>query len=117
VKGIVTDPLYLDVALEEGGAFGQPVPEGHNAFAYVVEGAAEVGADGASAGERVAAGHLSVLGEGASLEVRASGGPTRFLLVAARPIGEPVARHGPFVMNTREEIQQAVRDFKEGRLA
>jgi len=117
VAGIVTEPLYLDVALEEGGAFTQPVATGHNAFAYVFDGVAELGRDGSSAGERVAAGHLAVLGDGATVEAHASGGPTRFLLVAARPIGEPVARYGPFVMNTREEIQQAVRDFKEGRLA
>jgi hypothetical protein len=117
VAGIVTEPLYLDVALEEGGAFRQPIAEGHNAFAYVFEGVAELGGDGSSPGEPVAAGHLAVLGEGGSLLARASGGRTRFLVVGARPIGEPVARHGPFVMNTREEIQQAVRDFKEGRLA
>ena len=117
VVGIVTAPLYLDVALEEGGAFTQPVAAGHNAFAYVFDGVAELGEDGSSPGERVAAGHLAVLGDGATVQARASGGPARFLLVAARPLGEPVARYGPFVMNTREEIQQAVRDFKEGRLA
>ena len=117
VAGIVTEPLYLDVALEEGGSFTQAVTPGHNAFAYVFEGVAELGADGSSPGEKVAAGHLAVLGDGATVQARASGGPARFLLVAARPIGEPVARYGPFVMNTREEIHQAVRDFQEGRLA
>jgi redox-sensitive bicupin YhaK (pirin superfamily) len=65
----------------------------------------------------VARGHLAVLAEGEAVDVRAVEAPARFLLVAARPIGEPVARHGPFVMNTREEIHQAVRDFQEGRLA
>ena len=67
-------------------------------------------------GQETAAGHLAVLGDGDTLQARTSGGPTRFLIMAARPIREPVARHGPFVMNTREEIHQAVRDFQEGRL-
>jgi redox-sensitive bicupin YhaK (pirin superfamily) len=117
VTGIVTEPLYLDVALDAGGRFTQPVPDGHNAFAYVFEGEVTfTGGDGPD-GERVASGHLAVLAEGDAVEARAAQAPGRFLLVAARPLGEPVARHGPFVMNTREEIHQAVRDFQEGRLA
>ena len=116
VSGIVTEPLYLDVALGEGASFSQPVTSGHNAFAYVFEGAVELGFEDDSPGERVSAGHLAVLGEGDVARARSSGSEGRFLLVSARPIGEPVARHGPFVMNTRDEIHQAVRDFQEGRL-
>jgi redox-sensitive bicupin YhaK (pirin superfamily) len=116
VSGIVTRPLYLDVALEAGASFRQDVPAGHNAFAYVFEGETELGLE-KGAGTRVGAGHLAVLGPGDSFEARGLGTPARFLLVAARPIGEPVARYGPFVMNTGEEILQAVRDFQEGRLA
>jgi redox-sensitive bicupin YhaK (pirin superfamily) len=117
VTGIVTEPLYLDVALDEGGRLLQPVPDGHNAFAYVFEGEVTFGEDDDSASARVASGHLAVLEEGEAVQARAAEAPARFLLVAAKPIGEPVARYGPFVMNTREEIHQAVRDFQEGRLA
>jgi redox-sensitive bicupin YhaK (pirin superfamily) len=117
VNGIVTQPLYLDVALREGGNLSQPVPAGHSAFAYVFEGEVTFGGDGDAAAEKVASGHLAVLEEGDTVQARTAQGPARFLLVAAKPIGEPVARYGPFVMNTREEIHQAVRDFQEGRLA
>jgi redox-sensitive bicupin YhaK (pirin superfamily) len=118
VSGIVTEPLYLDVAVDSGSGFGQPVSEGHNVFVYVFEGEVELGFEDGSPGEQVSAGHLAVLGDGDEVQARTAtaGGGTRFLLVAARPIGEPVARHGPFVMNTREEIHQAVRDFQEGRI-
>ncbi len=64
--------------------------------------------------DKLTAGELAVLGEGDNLEVQASGVPVRFLVLAARPIGEPIARHGPFVMNTREEIVQAVQDLNDG---
>jgi hypothetical protein len=64
----------------------------------------------------VEAGHLAVLAEGDQVTAEAGDAPARFLLLAARPLGEPVARYGPFVMNTREELMQAVRDFQTGRL-
>jgi len=115
VAGIATRPLYLDVSLDAGASFAHELPAGHNAFVYVFDGEAEVGPpDGA--GTRVAAGHLAVLGEGDACLARAGERGARALLVAARPIGEPVVRYGPFVMNTREEIQEALRDFREGRL-
>ena len=118
VTGIVTQPLYVDVALEERGRLSQPVPVGHNAFVYVFEGEVELRADAESDRQIVSSGHLAVLEDGDEVQARsAGGGPARFLLVAAKLIGEPVARYGPFVMNTREEIAQAVEDFKEGRLA
>ena len=116
VVGIVTEPLYLDVALEGGASFRQDVPAGRNAFAYLFEGEVSLGLDGGG-GTPVSAGHLAVLGEGDSFEARAGESGGRFLLVAATPIGEPVARHGPFVMNTREELHQAVRDYQDGTLA
>jgi hypothetical protein len=115
VAGIVTRPLYLDVSLDAGASFAHELPAGHNAFAYVFDGEAEVGPPD-EAGTRVAAGHLAVLGEGDACLARAGEHGARALLVAARPIGEPVVRYGPFVMNTREEIQEALRDFREGRL-
>ena len=108
VEGIATRPLYLDVALPAGVRFVQPVPAGHNAFMYVFEGAGRFG------GERVEAGHLGVLGPGDRVEAAAEGGPVRFLLLAAQPIGEPIARLGPFVMNTREELMQAMHAYQSG---
>jgi redox-sensitive bicupin YhaK (pirin superfamily) len=109
VEGIVTRPLYLDVRLPAGTRFTQPIPSGHSALAYVYEGAARFGG-----GERVEAGHLAVFGPGDGVEIAADGGPARLLLLAAQPLGEPVARLGPFVMNTREELAQAVHDFQTG---
>jgi hypothetical protein len=109
-----TDPVYLDVALEPGAAWQVPLPEGHNAFAYVFEGAATVGV-GEDARE-LQTHELAVLGGGGELlDVRAAGGAARLIVVAGRPLREPVARHGPFVMNTREQIMQAFVDFQEGR--
>ncbi len=116
VTGIAVDPLYLDVSLPAGASFAQPVPEAHNAFVYPFEGAVEIGGAAAGEGQVVEAGHLAVLGTGGLVSARTADDPGRFILVAGRPIGEPVARYGPFVMNTREEIHQAVRDYQAGQL-
>lgn len=109
VGGIVTDPLYLDVALTPDAAFAESVPPRHNAFCYVYEGSAEI------AGMPIAHGHLAVLGDGDAAGVHAGGAGARLILVAGRPIGETVARYGPFVMNTAAEIRQAVADFQAGK--
>ena len=106
-----TQPLYVDVQLEAGARTALPVPATHNAFAYVYEGAARIG----GAAQATARGELAQLGAGDRVEVGAVGGPARLVVVAGRPLGEPVARYGPFVMNTREEIMQAVSDFQAGR--
>jgi redox-sensitive bicupin YhaK (pirin superfamily) len=113
VEGSAVDPVYLDVALPAESGFEQALPEGHNAFVYPFEGAVEI--SGAGEGRRVEAGHLAVLGPGDLVAARAGEAPGRFILVAGRPIGEPVVRYGPFVMNTREEIHQAIRDYQTGR--
>ena len=108
-----TDPLYLDIALEPGKAWAYALPEGHNAFAYVFEGALTVGE-----GEEARAldlQEMAVLGGGELLQLRAGNQPARLILVAGRPLREPVMRHGPFVMNTRQELMQAFVDFQEGR--
>ncbi len=108
-----TDPLYLDVGLDAGVTWHHQLPEGHNAFVYVFEGAVTVG-EGDDA-RPLALQELGVLGGGDDFVVRAGDAGARLILVAGRPLREPVARHGPFVMNTRQELMQAFVDFQEGR--
>jgi len=111
VEQAATDPVYLDLHLQPGASFTQPLPEHHSAFLYVYEGALAV--DGVMP---VLAQQLAVLGSGESLVVNATAeGTTKAILVAGRPLREPVARYGPFVMNTREELVQAVEDLRAGR--
>ncbi len=108
-----TDPVYLDIALDAGKSWDYVLPEGHNAFAYVFEGSANVGAgDEARALESQ---EMAVLGGGDLLQLRAGNQGARMILVAGRPLREPVMRHGPFVMNTKQELMQAFVDFQEGR--
>ena len=114
ITGIVAEPTYLDVSLAGGGTFAQPIPRGHSAFAYVFEGEARVGAGD---GKIVAAPKLVVWGDGDSIEVRAEKTPARFLLVSGQPLNETIARYGPFVMNTQEEIQQTLRELQQGTFA
>jgi redox-sensitive bicupin YhaK (pirin superfamily) len=108
-----TDPLYLDITLAPGAAWRYVLPEGHNAFAYAFEGDARVG-EGDDA-RPLSSQELAVLGGGATLRVEAGEVGVRLILVAGRPLREPVARHGPFVMNTREELMQAFVDYEQGR--
>lgn len=108
-----TDPLYLDIALAPGASWAFDLPAGHNAFAYAYEGAATVGeGDDARALETQ---ELAVLGGGERLLLRAGQQALRMILVAGRPLREPVAKYGPFVMNTKQELMQAFVDFQEGR--
>jgi len=112
---LTTDPVYIDVHLPAGAVFDVPLPVGHNAFLYLYEGSAKVGPEGAMRPlPHRAAG---VLSDGDALRVQADAGGVRFLLLAAKPLREPVVQYGPFVMNTREEIEQAVDDYRSGRLA
>jgi hypothetical protein len=114
IQGLATDPLYIDVELLAGAAFAQTVAGSHNAFIYVFEGSLRVGAPDAA---RTLITHAAgVLGQGDRVEVSAGADGARFLLLAGRPLGEPVVQHGPFVMNTREEIEQAIRDYQSGEL-
>jgi redox-sensitive bicupin YhaK (pirin superfamily) len=108
-----TPILYLDAALEPGAKFSQPVPDDFNVFAYVVEGSGAFGRDARPAGDEdlvLFANDGDFVGLEASTRER-----LRVLLVGGAPLGEPVARYGPFVMNTRSELIQAVEDFQSGR--
>lgn len=109
VNGIQTDPLYIDVKLPPNGQFRQPVAAGHNAFAYVLEGKVRFG------GEEVVPSRLVTFGDGTVVEAETGGDGGRFLLLAGKPLNEEIARHGPFVMNTRDEIKQAVSDYQSGK--
>ena len=115
VEQPLTDPIFLDVHMPAYARFAELLPSAHNAFVYVVEGEIRA-ADGQGNRTRLQGGCFGTLaGAGAVL---LSGGTTaaRFLLVAGRPLREPVARAGPFVMNTRAELLQAYTDFQQGRL-
>jgi quercetin 2,3-dioxygenase len=110
VHGLSTEPTYFDVSLPQGAVFSHPVPAGHNAFVYPFEGSVSIG------GRELRAHAAGVLGAGDALEVRAGGEGARFLVLAGRPLGEPVVQYGPFVMNTRDEVEQAIRDYQSGAL-
>lgn len=112
VRGLTTDPLYLDIHLPAGGIFESPITTGYNAFLYLYEGDATIG-DDHQALKRRSAGLLS---DGDKVRVQAGDDEARFLLLAGKPLREPVVQHGPFVMNTREEIEQAVHDYQSGKL-
>jgi redox-sensitive bicupin YhaK (pirin superfamily) len=112
VDGIAIEPVYLDIALQPGTQLSVPLPDGHSAFAYVFEGdAVRVGS------ETLGLRELGVLSKGDAVElaVAADAKAARVLLVAGRPLDESVARYGPFVMNTPEQIMQAMQDYQSGR--
>lgn len=113
VRDIVTKPTYLDIHLEDNAGVAQRIEAGHSALVYVYEGLIVIGQD-----ERVhvASGHAAVLSDSGQARLTAVGGSARALLLAAQPLREPVVQYGPFVMNTREEIHQAMEDFEGGRL-
>ena len=114
IQGVSTDPLYLDVALPAGARFTQPVAAGYSAFVYVFEGSVAVGQ--AAVARTLGTHSAGVLTDGDAVEVSGGAEGGRLLLLAGRPLREPVVQYGPFVMNTREEIEQAIRDYQNGDL-
>ena len=109
-----TDPLYLDIELPAGARFEQAIAAGHNAFVYAYEGSLSIG-EGAAA-KAIPTQAAGVLTPGDTVTLTAGPNGLRAVLIAGRPIGEPVVQYGPFVMNTREEIEQAIRDYNDGTL-
>jgi redox-sensitive bicupin YhaK (pirin superfamily) len=113
VRQPATDPTYLDIELHSQASFEHPLPSGHAAFIYVFEGELTVGTG--SAAVRLPQHTLAVLGDGAQVRLQAGAVAGRAILVAGRPLREPVARYGPFVMNTQEQLRQAFADYQNGR--
>lgn len=113
VERPVTAPLYLDIRIAADKQLALPIPPTHNAFLYVYEGALLIGQDRRAA----PAGRMAILSnaqDAGGVEILA-GEDSRFLLIAGQPLNEPIAQWGPFVMNTREEVEQAIADFRAGR--
>ena len=110
VTEIYADPTYLDVTLPPDGTFSHSVPAAHTVFAYLFRGKGLFGATNVSA----EAPKLVIFGDGEIVHVKASAEGARFLLVSGLPLGEPIARYGPFVMNTRAEIEQALMELRNG---
>ncbi|MBB1274783.1 pirin family protein [Psychromonas sp. SR45-3] len=115
VTNIYSEPLYLDVHLPAGEVFTQAITLNHNAFIYVIEG--EVSIQSADHLDAIEATKLAVLTDGEQVSIVAGQKNSRFLLIAGNPFNEPVVRHGPFVMNTREQLLQAFDDFNQGKFA
>jgi len=111
VSGVATEPFYFDVRCEGAAQLRLPTPAGHNVFAYPYVGDVSVGAE---QGTLVQRGNIALLGPGASVSVTCEE-PASFILVGGKPLHEPIARYGPFVMNTADEIRQAIMDFQAGR--
>lgn len=118
IRGAVTDiaanPTYLDITVPPGESYTHPIPLGHTAFAYLFEGEGLFGITSESGGTAACAPKMLILDDGDSLTVRTGPQAARFLLVSGQPLNEPIARYGPFVMNTQEEIEQTLRELRDG---
>lgn len=112
VQGVATQPVYADVRLDANSRVALPLPKGHHGFAYVYEGQVNVGA---GPNQALIRGDLGVLSEGDEVIVSTGDAPAKLIVVAGKPLNEPVAKYGPFVMNTQQQIVQAVEDFRAGK--
>lgn len=112
IHGGSTDPYFYDIRLDPNAVVKASLPESHNAFVYVYEGTARTGITDKTAPHRAAA----LLGDGDQVWLRAGDEGARVLLLAGCPLREPIVQYGPFVMNTREEIEQAINDYQTGHL-
>ncbi|MDX1736955.1 MAG: pirin family protein [Alphaproteobacteria bacterium] len=111
IEAEATKPYYLDVSLSAGQSFNQDIPASHNCVIFVFEGSVENVKDG----HVIESDHMAQLSAGASVSLKAASENTRFIFLAGQPLGEPVARAGPFVMNTKAEVLQAFQDFHDGK--
>jgi quercetin 2,3-dioxygenase len=108
VTEIAADPVYLDVMLDSEISFTYPIASDHTVLAYIYAGEADF------CGSQISATKMLIFGEGNSIEVKAGKTGAQFLLISGKPLGEPIARYGPFVMNTQEEIMQAIKELRDG---
>jgi redox-sensitive bicupin YhaK (pirin superfamily) len=112
VNEIAADPIYLDIKIPPNSTFSHPIDRGQTAFAYVFEGEGKFDETSDNAADNATYPRLIVFGDGDYIKANTSNQAVRFLLVSGKPLNEPIARHGPFVMNTREEIEQALEDLR-----
>jgi hypothetical protein len=114
IQGISTEVLLLDIRLPAGESFNQSIITDHNAFVYPYEGQVAIGS---ILNSRILESQMAgVLSSGNHIEIQATDQAAAFLLLAGRPLGEPIVQYGPFVMNTREEVEQAMTDYRNGQL-
>lgn len=112
IQGLTTEAIYWDIHLPEQAEFNHAIPEEHNTFLYVYEGDLVIGEDK----RKLTKGNAGLLSKGNQLTVQALNADTRFLVISGKPIKEPIVQYGPFVMNTTEEIEQAIQDYRAGTL-
>jgi redox-sensitive bicupin YhaK (pirin superfamily) len=115
ISEIYADPEYLDVNMPAGSSFVQHIKRGHTAFAYIFEGEGNFGElelESFEKGTNIKATRMVIFGDGDLVKVYTDQNPVRFLLISGKPLNEPIARYGPFVMNTNDEIEQALRDLQ-----
>lgn len=112
IGGITTAPLFLDVHLSANSQFEHPIAQDHNAFIYIYEGDLEIGEPMQLAPKQAAV----ILGEGDRIKVKSGQQGAQFIVLAALPLHEPIVQYGPFIMNTREEIERAIDDYQNNRL-
>lgn len=113
IQGLTTETIYWDVHLPAGNEFHHALPEEHNTFLYVYEGDIAIGEDK----RKLTKGNTGLLSKGDQLSVLAQETEARFLVISGKPIKEPIVQYGPFVMNSTEEIEQAIQDYRDGTLA
>lgn len=113
IQGLTTEAIYWDVHLPEQMDFHHALPEDHNTFLYAYEGDIAIGEDK----RKLTKGNAGLLSKGDQLSVQALSADTRFLVISGKPIKEPIVQYGPFVMNTTDEIEQAIQDYRAGTLA
>lgn len=113
IQGLTTEAIYWDVHLPQHAGFNHAIPGDHNTFVYVYEGDVAIGEDK----RKLTQGNAGLLSKGDELSVIALSEETRFLIISGKPIKEPIVQYGPFVMNTTDEIEQAILDYRAGTLA